>query len=60
MPTLLQMCEKWKNEVLDSSAQTIFVNKWLAKTTLDIIGGGEFISSCHVSILIQDSLFSCI
>ena len=45
MPTLFQMCEKWKNEVLDSSAQTIFVNKWLSKTTLDIIGEGEIMSS---------------
>ncbi|KAI0800950.1 cytochrome P450 [Fomes fomentarius] len=37
----LKMCEKWKAEVLDTSEKTVFVNKWLARTTLDIIGAGE-------------------
>ncbi|KAI0756691.1 cytochrome P450 [Daedaleopsis nitida] len=37
-----KMCEKWKNEVVDSSPKTVLVNKWLARTTLDIIGAAAF------------------
>ena len=35
-----QMCDKWKTEVLDAPEKTVYVNKWLARTTLDIIGEG--------------------
>ena len=34
------MCDKWKTEVLDAPNKTVYVNKWLARTTLDIIGEG--------------------
>ncbi|TBU46080.1 cytochrome P450 [Dichomitus squalens] len=37
-----KMCDKWKTEVLDSSSGTVAVNKWLARTTLDIIGEAAF------------------
>lgn len=33
------MCEKWEKEV--TREQIVYVNKWLARTTLDIIGEGE-------------------
>lgn len=35
------MCDKWKMEVLDAPDKTVYVNKWLARTTLDIIGEGS-------------------
>ena len=35
-----QLCDKWKSGVLDSPDKTVYVNKWLARTTLDIIGEG--------------------
>ena len=45
-----QMCEKWKNEVLDSSGKTVYVNRWLARTTLDIIGAGRASTGLLVAI----------
>ena len=39
------MCDKWKAEVLDAPDKTVYVNKWLARTTLDIIGEGSFVLS---------------
>ncbi len=38
------MCDKWKTEVLDAPEKTVYVNKWLARTTLDIIGEGSLLS----------------
>ncbi|KAM5530700.1 hypothetical protein V8D89_015624 [Ganoderma adspersum] len=38
----VKMCDKWKTEVLDAPNKTVYVNKWLARTTLDIIGEAAF------------------
>ncbi|RPD64887.1 cytochrome P450 [Lentinus tigrinus ALCF2SS1-6] len=38
----LQMCEKLKPEITDDPDKTVFINKWLARTTLDIIGQAAF------------------
>lgn len=37
------MCQKWKDEVLSQApgGATVAVNKWLARTTLDVIGEGD-------------------
>lgn len=37
------MSQKWKDEVLSQAPQgkVIAVNKWLARTTLDVIGEGK-------------------
>ncbi|EKM52320.1 uncharacterized protein PHACADRAFT_260638 [Phanerochaete carnosa HHB-10118-sp] len=39
-----RLCQKWKDEVLDHTpgGVTITVNKWLARTTLDVIGEAAF------------------
>ncbi|KAI0721330.1 cytochrome P450 [Cerioporus squamosus] len=38
-----KLCEKWEKEVVSNpSSKPVFVNKWLAKTTLDIIGQAAF------------------
>ncbi len=37
-----QMCEKLKPEVEGDPDKTVFINKWLARTTLDIIGQGKY------------------
>ncbi|RDX57275.1 cytochrome P450 [Lentinus brumalis] len=38
----LKMCEKLKPEVEGDPDKTVFINKWLARTTLDIIGQAAF------------------
>ncbi|KAI0721329.1 cytochrome P450 [Cerioporus squamosus] len=38
----LKMCEKLKPEVAENPDKTVFINKWLARTTLDIIGQAAF------------------
>ncbi|RPD64885.1 cytochrome P450 [Lentinus tigrinus ALCF2SS1-7] len=40
--TGLKLCEKWEKEVITVPNKTVYVNKWLARTTLDIIGAAAF------------------
>ena len=40
------MCQQWKDELSGSPGGAVMhVNKWLARTTLDVIGEGPFIRS---------------
>lgn len=44
------MCQQWKDDVLSQApnGKTIAVNRWLARTTLDVIGEGSVRSRlCH-------------
>ncbi|KAI0800953.1 cytochrome P450 [Fomes fomentarius] len=37
-----KLCDKWEKEVIATPDKTVSMNKWLARTTLDIIGAAAF------------------
>ncbi|RPD81958.1 cytochrome P450 [Lentinus tigrinus ALCF2SS1-7] len=37
-----KLCEKWNKELIETTTKIVHVNKWLARTTLDIIGQAAF------------------
>ncbi|KAI0715286.1 cytochrome P450 [Earliella scabrosa] len=37
-----KLCEKWEKDIVPIPDKTVYVNKWLARATLDILGAAAF------------------
>ena len=45
-----KLCEKWEKDIVPIPNKTVYINKWLARATLDILGAGACVArSVHPS-----------